>query len=518
MTWLHEETTFGSQTLRALRRFPDRVAFSTDDVRVTYSHVLDVIGALQGVFIGLNPSRGGGVAILSANRWESWCCSVAAQISALRTTPLHPLGSLDDHLDQIEDAAIEVLIVDAENFALRGEEIAARASGVHIFGIGRANFGPDIVALAAAGGSATPRSLAKPDDPCTLSYTGGTTGRSKGVLRRHSSWTAVTTAVLSDFELPDAPRYLVVAPMGHVAGTKILPTLIRGGTVHMMKKFDPERFLDTLAREKINMTLCVPTMIYVLLDHPKLASTDLSALELVLYGASPISPTRLVEALDRFGPVFSQLYGQSECYPIAVLRKADHDRARPELFSSCGCVVTGVDIRLLDPEDNEVSQGEPGEICVRGPQVMDTYWKRPTETEDAFRHGWLHTGDIARADEHGYLYIVDRKKDMIVSGEFNVYPREVEDVLTSHPSVAMAAVIGVPHSKWGEAVTALIVKRPGTQVSSEDLIALVKSKKGNTYAPKQVEFLDELPTTAVGKVDKKLLRARYWTGHQRMVG
>src|SRR5262249_51543967 len=157
------------------------------------------------------------------------CCTVAAEITALRTTPLHPLGSLDDHLDQLEDAAIEVLIVDAENFALRGEEIAARITGVHIFGIGRANFGPDIVALVAAEGSATPRWLANPEDPCTLIYTGGTTGRSKGVLRRHSSWTAVATAVLSDFELPDTPRYLLVAPMGHVAGTKILPTLIKGG-------------------------------------------------------------------------------------------------------------------------------------------------------------------------------------------------------------------------------------------------------------------------------------------------
>jgi fatty-acyl-CoA synthase len=328
----------------------------------------------------------------------------------------------------------------------------------------------------------------------------------------------VTTAVLSEFELPDTPRYLVVAPMSHVAGTKIVPTLIKGGTVHLMTRFDPDRILFAIARERINMTLLVPTMIYVLLDHPKLTSTDFSSLELVLYGASPMSPSRLMEALDRFGPVFAQLYGQSECYPITVLRKSDHNLARPELFSACGCAVTGVDIRLLDPEDNEVAHGEPGEICVRGPQVMDTYWKRPKDTEEAFQHGWLHTGDVARADERGYLYIVDRKKDMIVTGGFNVYPREVEDVLTSHPSVAMAAVIGTPDSKWGEAVTALIVKRPGTEVSRENLIALVKSKKGNAHAPKQVEFLDELPTTAVGKVDKKLLRARYWTGQQRMVG
>jgi fatty-acyl-CoA synthase len=259
-------------------------------------------------------------------------------------------------------------------------------------------------------------------------------------------------------------------------------------------------------------------MIYVALDHPRLDQIDLSSLELLLYGASPMSPSRLVEGLERIGPVFSQLYGQTECYPVSVLRKADHDAGRPHLFASCGFPLSSCLVSLRDPDNNEVAPGEAGEICVRSPHAMERYWKRPEQTEDTFKGGWLHTGDIARADEQGYLYIVDRSKDMIVSGGFNIFPREVEDVISAHPDVAMVAVIGVPHEKWGEAVTALVVAKPGTQPPPEQLMQMVKDKKGGTHAPKQVEFVETLPLTAVGKVDKKVLRSKYWAGRGRMVG
>src|SRR5205085_5752239 len=185
-------------------------------------------------------------------------------------------------------------------------------------------------------GSATPRCLAGADDLATLNDTGGTTGKSKGALRAHREYGGYANATLADFEIPDAPRYLTVAPISHVAGTKVLPTLIRGGTVHMLKGFDPEAVFKTIARERINFTLFVPTMIYVMLDHPSLDKTDLSSLELLLYGASAMSPSRLVEGIERIGPVFSQLYGQTECYPVSVLRKADHDPKTPELFVSVG--------------------------------------------------------------------------------------------------------------------------------------------------------------------------------------
>ena len=274
----------------------------------------------------------------------------------------------------------------------------------------------------------------------------------------------------------------------------------------------------TIERERINFTLFVPTMIYVMLDHPSLDKTDLSSLELLLYGASAMSPSRLVEGIERIGPVFSQLYGQTECYPVSVLRKKDHDPKTPELFLSCGFPIAACQVKILDDDDQEVATGEAGEICVRGTHVMAEYWKRPDTTAETLRSGWLHTGDTARVDERGYMFILDRKKDMIVSGGFNIFPREVEDVLSRHADVAMVAVVGVPDDKWGEAVTAVIVARKGAQPNADELINLVKARKGSAHAPKHIKFVDELPMTGVGKIDKKVLKAGFWTGRDRMVG
>ncbi|HKU97264.1 MAG TPA: AMP-binding protein [Vineibacter sp.] len=506
-------------TLRALRRYPERTAFAWDGGTLTYAGTLALIGRMQAAMTAAGLKKGMHMALLSANKADAWCAGVAAQAQGLIITWLHPIGSLDDHLEVLDDGEIEALVIDADNYRDRGGELAARRPGLKsVFTIGPANYGTDLLAAADAAGEASPRSLAGPDDLSSLAYTGGTTGKSKGAIRRHASWTAVTASILANFELPREPRYLAVAPITHVAGTKVLPSLMLGGTVHLLKGFDPERVLGTIQRERINMTLLVPTMIYVLLDHPALERTDLSSLDLLMYGASPMSPTRLVEGLKRIGPVFSQLYGQTEGYPLSVLYKTDHDPARPELFASCGHPVADVEVKLLDDDLREVPLGEAGEICARGPQIMEQYWKRPQQTEETLKGDWLHTGDIARADERGYLYIVDRKKDMIVTGGFNVFPREVEDVLTSHPDVAMAAVIGVPDPKWGEAVTALVVPKPGTAPDAQALTQLVKDRKGAAQAPKRVEFVDALPLTAVGKVDKKVLRARFWAGQERMVG
>jgi fatty-acyl-CoA synthase len=516
---VHSGPTIATQALRALRRYPDRAAFVFGNRSLSYRGTIDLIARMQAVFLEGNLLRGQRIGLLSANRADAWCAGIAASASGLSITWLHPLGSLADQVEQLEDGECAALIVDAATFLDRGGELAARASGLTaVYTLGPAEYGLDLLQAAEAIGSATARDLASSDEIAVLNYTGGTTGKSKGAIRTHAQVTAYSTSILADFEIPIAPRYLVIAPMSHVAGTKILPSLMLGGTVHLLRGFDPDAVLGTIARERINVTLLVPTMIYLLLDHPTLSRTDTSSLELLLYGASPMSPARLLEGLERIGPVFSQLYGQTECYPISVLRKADHDRQRPELFSSCGVPVASCDVKVLEESDQEVPPGQPGEICVRAAHAVSQYWKRSQETEALFRNGWLHTGDIARADDKGYLYILDRKKDMIVSGGFNIYPRDVEDALTVHPDVAMACVIGIPDPKWGEAVCALVVPKPGTRPAAESLVQLVKERKGPTHAPKRVEFVGQLPLTPVGKVDKKMVRAPYWKGHQRMVG
>ncbi len=516
---LYAFPTVCGQTLRALARYPSRTAFSWPAGSITYQGATELIGRMQKVFMQLGLEPGARVAFLTANRADTWCAGVAAQLSRLSITWLHPLGSLDDQLFQIEDSDSRILVIDADTFRDRGGDLAARTKDLrHVFTLGRADYGVDLLAAVEAAGSATAKDLAGPDDLAFLNYTGGTTGKSKGALRHHREYAGFASAILSDFEIPDTPRYLTVAPISHVAGTKVLPTLMRGGTVHMLKGFDPDAVFRTIERERINFTLFVPTMIYVLLDHPALDKTDLSSLELLLYGASAMSPSRLVEGIERIGPVFSQLYGQTECYPVSVLGMADHDPKTPELFLSCGFPIAACEVKILDNDDQEVETGEPGEICVRAPHVMAEYWKRPEQTAETLKNGWLHTGDIARADERGYMFILDRKKDMIVSGGFNIFPREVEDVLSQHADVAMVAVIGVPDDKWGEAVTAVVVVREGARPSAEELINLVKARKGSAHAPKHIKFVDELPMTGVGKVDKKALKAGFWAGRERMVG
>ncbi|MDP3175994.1 MAG: AMP-binding protein, partial [Phenylobacterium sp.] len=358
-------STLSGLSLRVLARHPDRVAFSWEGGEITYAQTLDLIARFQSVYAAHGLVRGKRLALLAGNRVEAWCAGVAAQANGLSLTPLHPIGSLDDHLYQVSNAEADALVVDVPRHAARGAELAAQAGVGVFFTLGQADYGIDLLAAAQDAGAVTARDLAQADDLAFLNYTGGTTGRPKGVLTRHVAAAARPGAVLGAFEVPDNPTYLAVAPISHVTGQKIVPTLFKGGRVHLMNGFSSRGVLDTIARERINMALMVPTMIYGLLDDPDLDTADLSSLELLLYGASPMSPSRLIEGMQRIGPVFSQLYGQSECYPISVLSKADHDPANPERFGSCGVPVPGVDVRLLNEDGSEVAQGEPGEICVR---------------------------------------------------------------------------------------------------------------------------------------------------------
>ena len=274
--------------------------------------------------------------------------------------------------------------------------------------------------------------------------------------------------MMAEWEWPNPPRVLTCAPLSHSGAALALPALLKGGTMLVLPGFEPVAVMQAIQEHRINCTLVVPTMIYALLDHPRFGEFDLSSLETVFYGASSISPARLKEAIERIGPVFSQFYGQAEVpMVITLLRKSEHDVNDLRRLASCGRPTPWAHVSLLDAEDRPVPDGEPGEICVRGPLVFDGYRNNPELNAATFRGGWHHTGDVAVRDPGGFLRIVDRTKDMIVSGGFNIYPREIEDILSEHPAVAQAAVIGMPHPKWGEAVTAVVVLRPGLDVTAE---------------------------------------------------
>jgi fatty-acyl-CoA synthase len=517
---LHRGPFLPDLLIAALNRHPDRPAVYLGDHVLTGAEVRDEISRYAQAFAAQGISKGSTIAMLSTNKPEVLFTMGANMVTGCRTTALHPLGSIDDHAYVLGDAGTETLIFDPAAFGKRAAELLERVPSLkRLLALGPTDVGDDLLELASGFGAAP---LVAPDvaadDVAGLAYTGGTTGKPKGVMGTYRSGAAMTEIQLAEWEWPDEVRFLIATPLSHAGAAFFIPTLLRGGSIIVLPGFDPEKVLETIEKYRITATMLVPTMLYVLMDHPKFATTDLSSLQTIYYGAAAMSPTRLKEAIERLGPIFFQFYGQAECpMTITVLRKDDHDTSNLARLATCGRPVPWLHVALLDDDGNAVPRGEPGEICARGPLVMQGYWNKPEETAAALEGGWLHTGDIAREDEDGFYTIVDRKKDMIVSGGFNVFPREVEDVLSTHPAVANVAVIGVPDEKWGEAVKAVVVLRPDQSVDPEELMALVKDRKGAHHAPKTVDFAESIPLSPLGKPDKKALRAAYWGDTTRQV-
>jgi fatty-acyl-CoA synthase len=516
---LHTGCTLGHLIVRAVERGGDRTAFVHGGRTLGYREFGERLSRLVQALDARGLRRGDAIATLSSNRPEAFLVTAAAALMGLRITAMHPLGSEDDHAYILSDAGIGTLVVDPEGFAGRARALAARTPGLRLLALGPADFADDLLAASDAFAPQRLVPRAGADDVAGLTYTGGTSGRPKGVATSHRVRVTMVMSELAEWDWPAEVRFLAITPITHAAGAIIVPVLLKSGTVVIEQGFEPARFFELVARHRVTATFMVPTMIYRMLDDPGLTDAALESLQMIIYGAAPMSPARLAEGIGRLGPVFMQLYGQTEAPNcITALRRRDHDPvAHPHRLASCGLPIGPIQVALLDDAGHEVADGEVGEICVRGPLVMLGYWNRPEETAHAFRHGWLHTGDLARRDADGFLYIVDRSKDMIISGGFNVFPREVEDVLTGHPAVAAAGVIGVPDETWGEAVKAVVVLRPGQQASAAELTALVRERKGPVHAPKSIEFVDALPLTGLGKPDKKVLRARYWSGTGRAV-
>jgi fatty-acyl-CoA synthase len=506
-----------------LNRFNDEPCLHLGDSVASYADVRrstsQLVQALQAKGMG----RGSRIAVISGNRPEVLSNIAAMQLSGCVGTPLHPLGSLDDHAYVIEHAEIDALVFDASLFAGRAAELKTRFPDLLLLGFGPSDVGEDYLALAA---SFSPKPLVAPevdpDDISSINYTGGTTGKPKGVMSTYRATSYMSMVQMAEWEFPDELRMLIATPLSHAAAAFFIPVLQRGGAFYVMQGFSPDAFFDMVEQHRITATMLVPVMLYFLMDAERAQSADMSSMETIFYGASPISPARLEDAIGRWGKIFYQFFGQSEApMVLANMRRAEHDPSRPGRLASCGRPSPWINMALLDEENNPVAEGAAGEICVRAPLVMKGYKDMPEQTAEAMDGGWLHTGDIGRLDTDGFLHIVDRKKDMIVTGGFNVFPREVEDVLTGHAAVAQAAVIGVPDEKWGESVKALIVLKPDAEASdalSDELIALVKKAKGSVQAPKSIDYVAGIPLTSVGKPDKKVLRAQYWRGAERGVG
>lgn len=361
-----------------------------------------------------------------------------------------------------------------------------------------------------------------PDDIFAIFPTGGTTGQPKGVMLTHGNIAAMFSNFMSHFGYYDGARHLVVAPMTHSAGILGCLHFNRGGCNVIMARADPGAILKAIEEHRISHLFLPPTVLYMLLAHPDLGRHDYGSLRHLLVAAAPSSLEKLKEAIGAFGPVLSETFGQTEC-PAAICLKAPWDYLNAEgevdisRLHSVGRPGVWNKVSIRNEDGAELPRGTPGEICVRGPLVTPGYYKDAGSTAAVRRFGWHHTGDIGMMDEHGYITIVDRKKDMIISGGFNIFPNEIEQILTSHPAVQECSVIGIPDDKWGEAVKAVVQLKPAAKATEAELITLVKQCLGGVKAPKSVDFVDDLPRSAAGKVLKTELRAAYWRGHIRAV-
>jgi acyl-CoA synthetase (AMP-forming)/AMP-acid ligase II len=367
----------------------------------------------------------------------------------------------------------------------------------------------------------------EPDDPAWLFYTSGTTGRPKGVMITHRMLTSMTGAYFVDVcDLRDDDVVLHAAPLTHGSGLYALPAVTKGATSVVLDSasFDPEVFFETVRRWRVTVVaFLAPTQIVKLLESYDPARHDMTSVRSICYGGGPAYVGHLQAAMNAWGPVLVQIYGQGEApMSITCLTAADHatfgsaETTGP--LSSAGRAQFGTEVSVLDENGRDCPPGEVGEVCARGDVVMASYWNNPAATDQSMHGGWLHTGDIGYLDSSGYLFLLDRSKDVIVTGGSNVYPREVEEALLEHPEILGACVFAVPDDYWGEAVHAVVVRAPGSSLDTNVVKAHCRDWLADYKQPRSVEFRGELPKNAYGKVLKRELRDPYWSGRERMIG
>ncbi|MDM0015423.1 AMP-binding protein [Variovorax sp. J22P168] len=362
----------------------------------------------------------------------------------------------------------------------------------------------------------------QPDTVAFLQPTGGTTGPSKGAVHTHRTLEMMGLALSSEFPVGPESRHLVIAPLTHAAGLIVLGFAARGCATVILPGFDADAIFNAIEKEKVSHLFLPPTAVYALLAHPRAKTTDFSSLRCFIVGAAPIAPEKFKEAVRVFGPIMYEGFGQTETLiPILVKRPSDYLNADGSFdeaaVRAAGKPVGVVRVGIMDPEGNLLPAGERGEIVVRSSMSMQGYYKKPEESAAVSTFGWHHTSDVGVVDERGFVTIVDRIKDMIVSGGFNIYPVEIEKTIQGHPAVLDCIVVGVPDEKWGEAVKAVVQLKPGQTLEEAELIAICKAQLGSTKAPKSVEFWDSLPRSAVGKLLKKDVRAKFWGDQWRSV-
>jgi acyl-CoA synthetase (AMP-forming)/AMP-acid ligase II len=502
--------------LNALKE-PDRLALVVGAQSFSFADVHDRARRLAVALSGL-ASPGDRVAILAENIVEYVDAYYGVPSAGLALVLLNYRLNPHELAWIIDDSDATVLIVEASYLEAVLDVRAEWPKVRHIIVVGptpATATAIDMIDYDELVGSADPGAeLARPDedDVAWQLYTSGTTGRPKGALLTHRSlMTAVLNAVIA-YGVKAEDRAMLCFPMCHVSGYLVTQNHLAGASMVLMRTYSPELFMELVDKHQINSTGLAPTMMTTLLQHPKIDDYELSTLTSIGYGAAAMPVEVLKAAIKRFGPVVWSGFGMTEVggnvltHPISAHVRAVN--GEEHLLAACGVPMMLAAVRVVDDEMRELAPGEVGEMVIRGDQLLQGYANRPEATLEAFRGGWFHTGDLARRDEEGFFYIVDRKKDMIITGGENVYSREVEEILYGHPAVAEAAVIGLPDPLWGERVIAVVTLRSGAQATDREIMACCRERLAGFKTPKQVVFVDEMPKTVSGKILKRELRDR----------
>ncbi|GAA1835441.1 long-chain fatty acid--CoA ligase [Pseudonocardia ailaonensis] len=506
---------------RAVQQHPDAVMTVFGNRTRTFAEVADRVARFAAALRAHGVAPGDRVAMLALNsdRYHEYLLAVPWADAVLN--PVNIRWSPVEIAYSLRDSGTRVLLVDD---AFAPMIPALREAAPDLGTVIHTGDGPtpgDAVSYEdlVAGHDPVPDARRGGDALAGLFYTGGTTGHPKGVMLSHANLMVSAMGLLSTgYLFGPGTRCLHAAPMFHLADLAAWnATTTAGGTHVIVPAFDPVAVMQAIATHGATDALLVPVMIQILIDHPQITEHDLTSLRTVLYGASPIAQAVLERAMKAFpNAAFTQAYGMTELSPVATLLSPD-DHRRTERLRAAGRAAPHSEVRIVDAEDREVARGTVGEIVARGGHVMLGYWEQPEATAAAVRDGWMHTGDGGFMDDEGYVHVVDRIKDMIVSGGENVYLAEVENALAAHPAVASCAVIGVPDDEWGERVHAVVVLRPGQTLTAEELREHAKTLIAGYKAPRSAEFVDALPVSAAGKILKRELRAVHWAGRERQI-
>ncbi|GAA2240275.1 MULTISPECIES: AMP-binding protein [Kitasatospora] len=497
-------TGYAEAILDVLARTPDRPALTAADGRlIRAGEFRDGVYRLARELAGRGTGRDMTVSLLTGNTPEALGARYAANLAGARVVFLYD-GMAPETLAQVVDSVdTRMLLVDPTRYRDAGG-LLPRVQVPAVLTLGPGSFGEDVLA---SSGHREPEPFAVPvapgDDWC-IRHTGGTTGIPKGIRMAHGPYRRNIAMPLTG--AGDPPRFLACTAIGHLAGVLADMTLFQGGSVVLRWAFDPGDVLAAIERERITHLWVLPPLLYRLLDHPARPDTDLSSLCRISYGGCPASPARLGQAAEAFGPVLHGLYGQTEALGITEVGPDEHSVTGRGGQITVGRPLPGVEIEIRDDDGEPLPPGQEGEIHVSSPGVMSGYWKQPELTAEVVHDGWVRTGDIGYLDDEGHLFIVDRRKDMIIVVGGHVYPAEVEELLLAHPAVAQCAVFGVRADDSTEHVHAAVVAAPGHHPDPDRLREFVTARKGRIYAPEAVHLVPAIPLTSVGKPDKKLLQ------------